>query len=196
MDNMLNEPALKYNFCSLEEYIEIEATSTGKNEYYNGQLIVMQGASLNHNRIVANLIKSIGNNLNGKSCEILPSDVRLKVTAANNVYVYPDAMIICGKPELTNDKFDTVTNPAVLFEVISESSENNDRRKFFYYMQMSSVKEIIMVNSYDQVKVEVGVKQDNGSWQITTYIALENEIILSQFSEPISLKSVYENIIF
>lgn len=196
MENMLNEPALKYNFCSLEEYIEIEATSAGKNEYYNGQLIVMQGASLNHNRIVANLIKSIGYNLSGKGCEILPSDVRLKVSAANNVYVYPDAMIICGKPELTNDKFDTVTNPAVLFEVISESSENNDRRKFFYYMQMSSVKEIIMINSYDQVKVEVGVKQDNGSWQITTYTAPENEIILSLFSEPISLKSVYENIIF
>ena len=196
MENMLNEPALKYNFCSLEEYIEIEATSAGKNEYYNGQLVVMQGASLNHNRIVANLIKSIGNNLSGKGCEILPSDVRLKVSAANNVYVYPDAMIICGKPELTDDKFDTVTNPAVLFEVISESSENNDRRKFFYYMQMSSVKEIIMVNSYDQIKVEVGVKQENGSWQITTYTSPENEIILSLFSEPISLKSVYENITF
>lgn len=193
---MLNEPALKYNFCSLEEYIEIEATSAGKNEYYNGQLVVMQGASLNHNRIVANLIKSIGNNLSGKGCEILPSDVRLKVSAANNVYVYPDAMIICGKPELTDDKFDTVTNPAVLFEVISESSENNDRRKFFYYMQMSGVKEIIMVNSYDQVKVEVGVKQENGSWQITTYTSPENEITLLLFSEPISLKSIYQNITF
>ena len=196
MENMLNEPALKYNFCSLEEYIEIEATSAGKNEYYNGQLVVMQGASLNHNRIVANLIKSIGNNLSGKGCEILPSDVRLKVSAANNVYVYPDAMIICGKPELTDDKFDTVTNPAVLFEVISESSENNDRRKFFYYMQMSGVKEIIMVNSYDQVKVEVGVKQENGSWQITTYTSPENEITLLLFSEPISLKSIYQNITF
>ena len=63
-------------------------------------------------------------------------------------------------------------------------------------MQMSSVQEIIMINSYDQVNVEVGVKQDNGSWQITTYTAPENEIILSLFSEPISLKSVYENIIF
>ena len=196
MENMLNEPALKYNFCSLEEYIEIEATSAGKNEYYNGQLVVMQGASLNHNRIVANLIKSIGNNLSSKGCEILPSDVRLKVSAANNVYVYPDAMIICGKPELTDDKFDTVTNPAVLFEVISESSENNDRRKFFYYMQMSGVKEIIMVNSYDQVKVEVGVKQENGSWQITTYTSPENEITLLLFSEPISLKSIYQNITF
>ena len=63
-------------------------------------------------------------------------------------------------------------------------------------MQMASVKEIIMISSYDQVKVEVGVKQENGSWQITTYTSLSDVINLSNLTEQISLSDVYENIIF
>ena len=105
-------------------------------------------------------------------------------------------MIICGEPELTDDKFDTVKNANVVFEIISKSTEANDRRKFFYYMQMAGIKEIIMINSYDQVKVEVGVKQENGSWQITTYTSLDDVINLSRLNEQISLIDVYEGIIF
>jgi Uma2 family endonuclease len=105
-------------------------------------------------------------------------------------------MIICGEPELTEDKFDTVKNPVVIFEIISKSSEANDRRKFFYYMQMASVKEIIMINSYDEVKVEVGVKQENGSWQISTYNSLQDGIIISAAGEQISLTDIYDNVSF
>ena len=63
-------------------------------------------------------------------------------------------------------------------------------------MQMTGVKEIIMINSYDQIKVEVGVKQENGSWQITTYTSLDDVIDLSPLNEQVSLIDVYEGIIF
>ncbi len=195
MKNIVEEPALQYNFYSLEEYWEIESGTENKNEYYNGQLIVMQGASINHNKITTNLIGTLGNKVKAKGCFMFLSDLRLKISSAN-AYVYPDAMIICGEPQLTEDKFDTVKNPHVVFEIISKSSEANDRRKFFYYMQMAGVKEIIMINSYDQVKAEVGVKQENGSWQITTYNSLRDAINLSHLNEQILLRDVYENIIF
>ena len=195
MKNIVEEPALQYNFYSLEEYWDIESSTENKNEYYNGYLIVMQGASINHNRITTNLAATLGNKVKGKGCIMFLSDLRLKISSAN-AYVYPDAMIICGEPELTEDKFDTVKNPAVVFEIISKTSEANDRRKFFYYMQMTGVKEIIMINSYDQIKVEIGVKQENGSWQITTYTSLDDVIDLSHLNEQISLIDVYEGIIF
>jgi Uma2 family endonuclease len=195
MENLVNEPALQYNFYSLTEYWDIEASTENKNEYYNGNLVVMQGASLNHNRIVSNLIGELGPKVKNNGCTMYISDLRLNVSAAN-AYVYPDAMIICGEPELTEDKFDTVKNPNAIFEIISASSEANDRRKFFYYMQMESVREIIMINSYDQFKVEVGVKQENGSWQITTYTSLQDEIKLSRQNEQISLKDIYEGVSF
>jgi hypothetical protein len=63
-------------------------------------------------------------------------------------------------------------------------------------MQMASVKEIIMINSYDQVKVEVGVKQDNGSWQINTYTSLEDDIKIAVADEQISLTDIYDNVSF
>jgi Uma2 family endonuclease len=195
MKNIVEDPALQYNFYTVKEYWDIEAGTENKNEYYNGHLVVMQGASINHNKITTNLISTLGNKVKGKGCIMFLSDLRLKVSSAN-AYVYPDAMIICGEPELTEDKFDTVKNPNVVFEIISKSTESNDRRKFFYYMQIGSIKEIIMINSYDQVKVEVGVKQENGSWQITTYSSLQDEIKFSQLNEHISLKDIYENIIF
>lgn len=195
MKNLVEEAALQYNFYSLEEYWEIEASTENKNEYYNGHLIVMQGASINHNRITTNLAATLGYKVKGKGCIMFLSDLRLKISSAN-AYVYPDAMIICGEPELTEDKFDTVKNPVFVFEIISKTSEANDRRKFFYYMQMASVKEIIMINSYEQVKVEIGVKQENGSWQITTYSSLDDVISLSNLNEQISLTDVYEGIIF
>jgi Uma2 family endonuclease len=195
MKNLVDEPALQYNFYSLEEYWDIESSTENKNEYYNGHLIVMQGASINHNRITTNLIGTLGNKVKSKGCTMFLSDLRLKISSAN-AYVYPDAMIICGEPELTDDKFDTVKNPSVVFEIISKTSEANDRRKFFYYMQMTGVKEIIMINSYDQIKVEVGVKQENGSWQINTYTSLSDVINLSNLNEQISLNDVYEGIFF
>jgi Uma2 family endonuclease len=195
MENLLNEPALQYNFYSLNEYWDIEASTENKNEYYNGNLVVMQGASLNHNRIAGNLIGELGPKVKNNGCKMFISDLRLNVSAAN-AYVYPDAMIICGKPELTEDKFDTVKNPNAIFEIISTSSEANDRRKFFYYMQMASVQEIIMINSYDQFKVEVGVKQENGSWQITTYTSLQDVIKLCSQNEQILLQDIYEGVSF
>ena len=155
MKDIVEDPALQYNFYSLEEYWDIEASTENKNEYYNGNLVVMQGASLNHNKIVINLTGNLYDSLKSKGCMIFANDLRLKISSANS-YVYPDAMIICGEPELTEDKFDTVKNPSIIFEVISKSTEANDRRKFFYYMQMDSVREIIFINSYELPPASAG----------------------------------------
>jgi Uma2 family endonuclease len=195
MENKVEEPALQYNYYSLQEYWDIEGSTENKNEYYNGNLVVMQGASLNHNEILMNLVGAIVHKLKDTGCKMYLSDLRLSVSSVN-AYVYPDAMIICGKPELTEDKFDTAKNPSVIFEILSKSTEANDRRKFFYYMQMASVKKIIMINSYEQVKVEVGLKQENGSWQIITYTSLQDEIKLSISEDKISLEDIYQGIAF
>jgi Uma2 family endonuclease len=195
MENKVEEPALQYNYYSLQEYWDIEGSTENKNEYYNGQLVIMQGASLNHNEILTNIFGGLASKFKDKGCKMYLSDLRLSISSAN-AYVYPDAMIFCSKLELTEDKFDTAKNPAVIFEIISKSSEINDRRKFFYYMQMASVKQIIMINSYDQVKVEVGIKQDNGSWQINTYNSLQDNIKISVAGEQISLSDIYDNVSF
>jgi Uma2 family endonuclease len=103
-------------------------------------------------------------------------------------------MIICGDPEFTEDSFDTIKNPSVIFEVISKTSEANDRRKFFYYMQIPSVKTIVMINSFEGINVEVSTRQENGSWQLTTYNSLENSFFLLPDALELSLSEIYQDV--
>lgn len=113
MENEIQEPALAYGFkqrTSPEDYLKYERLADEKHEYYEGKIIKMQGASLPHNRIVVNVIGEIRSKLKGKGCEILPSDMRT-VTPGKKSYTYPDAVIVCGKPEMEDDQFGTLKIP-------------------------------------------------------------------------------------
>ena len=144
-DNIINEPAPKYNYTSPEEYLIAERAAKEKHEYYEGKVVAMAGASLNHNEIVTNLARHGGNLLEGKDCRIYVNDLRIQILS-KGTYTYPDATIICGNPEFTDDHFDTIKNPSVIFEIISPSSEDYDKgKKFFYYMQISSLQEYILI---------------------------------------------------
>ena len=107
--------ATALKLISPQEYLRFERGAKEKHEYFEGQVIAMPGVSLTHNRLVANLVKKIGNFLENKSCEILPSDIRISVPSFES-YMYPDATIVCGKPEMEDEKFDTLKNPSVLLK--------------------------------------------------------------------------------
>ncbi len=159
MENEVKEPALKYNYTSAEEYLEMERTSKGKHELHRGTIIKMTGASLKHNKIVSNLIVEIGSYLKGKSCSIFPSDLRTKVLT-KDTFTYPDVTIVCGEPELMDEHFDTLLNPSVIIEVLSPSTEKYDKGfKFMLYMQIPSLKEYIMVNSTERF-IHISRKQN------------------------------------
>src|SRR5882757_7416345 len=98
MENIVKEPALKYDYLSAEEYLEAERKATEKHELINGKIFTMQGASLKHNKIVSNLIIGIGSFLKGKSCDVFPSDLRISVPSVNS-FMYPDLTIVCGEPK-------------------------------------------------------------------------------------------------
>jgi len=164
MENEVKEPAPKYDFISPEEYLERERAAEYKNEYYYGQMLAMSGASLRHNRIDGNIISNIGNFLKGKNCMILPSNMRVS-TPSHDSYMYPDASIYCGEPQLEDDKFDTLTNPSVIFEILSPSTRSIDKgRKFFFYRQIPSLKEYIMIDSLKRF-IQIARKQDDDSWK-------------------------------
>src|SRR5438270_5508780 len=137
----MGAPAIKY--VTPQEYLRLERMSDTKHEYFEGEVVAMAGATLAHNYIVANIIREIGSFLKGKTCRITPSDLRISIPSANS-YTYPDATIICGKPEMEDDKFDTAKNPAVIFEVMSGSSSQYDSgNKFLYYQRIPSLQEYI-----------------------------------------------------
>src|SRR5882757_8938393 len=136
-------PMTLNKLLSPEEYLAKERVSKEKNEYFEGKTITMTGASLAHNRILINLIAEIRSVLKDKPCEILPNDMRVTIPS-RKAYMYPDAVIVCGEPELEDDHFDTLKNPVVIFEILSPSTRAHDRsKKFLYYQQIPSFREYV-----------------------------------------------------
>lgn len=162
----MGAPAIKY--VSPQEYLMLERASTTKHEYLNGKMVAMAGASLAHNYIVANLLREIGSFLKGKSCRINPSDLRISIPSAKS-YTYPDATIICGKPEMVDDTFDTARNPAVIFEVLSGTTEEYDSgNKFLYYQRIPSLQEYILIDSFKKYAA-IYTRQSPDLWKIVTF---------------------------
>jgi Uma2 family endonuclease len=190
MENVVKEPALKYNYLTPEEYLEAERKATEKHELMNGVIITMTGASLKHNQIVSNLIGSISPFLKGKGCNVYPSDLRVNIPDSNS-FTYPDLTIVCGKPELLDNQADTLLNPSVIIEVLSPSTESYDRGdKFFTYQQIASLKEYILVDSKTE-KVQTITKKDDGLWKFETITGINGYVTISTIQQQIPLSDIY-----
>jgi len=165
MENEVKESAFKYNYTNPAEYLAAERAVEEKHEYYDGQVLAMGGASVKRIRINRNLTLNIGNYLEDKDCEILNTEMRVR-TPTQDAYMYPDALIVCGKLQLEDDVFDTLLNPSVIFEVLSPSTRSIDKgRKFFFYRQLPALQEYIMIDSLKRF-IQLARKQRHGIMSI------------------------------
>lgn len=195
MEHIVEEPALKYNYISQEEYLAMERDATEKHEYYEGEVFEMTGASREHNEIFSNVFGELAYKLKGKGCKPYGSDFRTHVQK-NTLYTYPDILIVCGEPELTDNHFDTVTNPSVIIEILSKSTRNYDiGKKFMLYRDIPSLKEYIVIDS-EKLFVQNNVKVSEKSWQMTDYIALEETLEIGTLEVSLSLKDIYRDVVF
>ena len=195
MENIVNEPALKYNYISPEEYLEAERAALEKHEYYQGEIFAMSGASLKHNKIFSNLFRDIAFKIKGKGCRPYGSNLRIHIPK-NTLFTYPDISIICGEPDLTDDKFDTATNPSVIIELLSKSTRNYDKgEKFTLYRDIDSLQEYILVDT-EKVYVEKHIRNADNNWQLTEYKTSDSSFIITTFSLSFLLKDIYEDLSF
>ena len=190
----IKEPAQQYQRkMSAGEYLEWERKQEYKHEFAGGEIIDMAGASAKHNLILSNIIGSIRPFLKGKDCNIFPSDLRVFVKAKES-YFYPDATIVCGDLDLSDDKKDTVKNPSVIFEILSPSTEDYDiGRKFFFYMQIESLKEYILIDSLTS-HIRVGRRQADNAWKFEEIFASEAILNINSISFAVQVKEIYEGI--
>jgi Uma2 family endonuclease len=107
------------------EYLARERRAQYKSEYYRGEIFAMAGATREHNLIVGNLVRALGNQLANGPCEVYPIDMRVRLPSG--LYTYPDVTVARGEPKFLDDEFDTLINPTVLVEVLSASTEAYDR---------------------------------------------------------------------
>jgi Uma2 family endonuclease len=146
-----------------QEYLAWERQQPTRHEFFRGEVFAMGGATREHNLLVVNITAELRNALRKKPCETYPSDMRVKVPATG-LYTYPDASVVCGKPEFEDETLDTLLNPLVLVEVLSDSSERYDRgKKFEQYRSIPSLTDYLLV-AQDQVLVEHFRRGEGGTW--------------------------------
>lgn len=181
------------NFLTPAEYLERERRADYKSEYFQGEMFAMAGASRRHGLIITNLIREISQQLKGKPCEVYSSDLRLRVTAAG-LYTYPDVIVACGDIQFADDQKDTILNPVLLIEVLSESTRDYDRgRKFQYYRTLPSLVEYLTV-AQDEPHVEQYARQNGGQWLISEFSKMSETIRLVSLPGVLPLTEIYDKI--
>ncbi|MBA3694524.1 MAG: Uma2 family endonuclease [Acidobacteria bacterium] len=178
-----------------EEYLEIERKAEYKSEYFDGEVFAMAGAKRRHNVIAWNIGGELRQHLKGKNCEAYPADMRVFVPQTG-LYTYPDLVVVCGEPQFQDDIFDTLLNPILIIEVLSDTTETYDRgKKFQHYRSIESLQEYVLV-SQDEARIEKYVKRGDGFWLLSEAVGLDSEIEFASIECRIALAEVYDKIDF
>lgn len=179
---------------SPEDYLRLEREAEFKHEYFDGIIEAMAGARYAHNSICMNLSVTVGGTLRGKSCTPVGSDQRVQILNGR-AYVYPDLTVFCGPPAFNqDDNLDTLTNPALLVEVLSPSTANKDRgEKFMYYRQIPSLRQYLMLDS-TTIHAELFTRDELGRWVLTETRDLAAVLDLSSISCQVPLAEVYAGV--
>lgn len=182
-------------FSSPEEYLQLEETSESKNEYRDGEIIPMAGGTTNHNEIVGNFYANFKFTMRGKNYKIYMGDVKLWIQRYR-IYTYPDVMVISGKPIYEGNGTTQVTNPSIIVEVLSNSTQNYDRtNKFRFYRSISELQEYIMIDQYEYL-VEQFTKNADGQWVLTEYESVDAVLSLQSIDFQISFSDIYQGVNF
>ncbi len=184
------------DLISIEEYFRREAKSDVKHDYINGRALAMAGGSPARSLVTANVIRETGNRLKGKPCRVYDSNTLLGIP--NSPYThYPDASVICG--ELQLDRRDpsghTVTNPTVVFEVLSPSTEKYDRTdKFDHYRDLPAFREYVLIFQ-DRREIHTFFRHDDGTWAFNV-ITDATAVRLQSLQIELSVDELYDGVTF
>lgn len=174
------------------EYLALERAADHKSEFVNGRIYSMSGASLRHNLIVSHIVVGIGAQLRGGSCGLFFNDLRVKVSQTG-MYTYPDVVALCEPPRLEDAHADTLLNPAVIIEVLSDSTEKYDRgEKFAHYRRIESLREYILV-SQDKLRVEQYVRHGE-HWMLSEISDPAGSLRIDTLGCEIALRDVYDGV--
>jgi len=176
-----------------EEYLALERKSSLKSEYFNGEVFAMGGASPSHALIVTNIVSELRGQLKKRPCVVYSTDLRVKV-APTGLYTYPDVVVVCGKALFDDDQKDTLLNPALIVEVLSESTKDYDRGgKFEHYRTVESFKEYVLV-AQDKHHVEHFVRQPDRRWLLSETNRIEDTLDLTSIGCRLALAEVYDKV--
>jgi len=187
--------ALPKPVLTAHDYLAIERAAERKSEFYDGEMFAMAGTTKNHARIVMNFGGELRAALKGRKCEPFASDLRVKVEA-NGLYTYPDILVVCGDQLFEDDHLDTLLNPTLIIEVLSESTEYYDRvKKFDLYRALPSLQEYLLV-SQSAPRIEQFIRQPTEDWTLRITTDLTVFIHMPSIDCRIPVSEIYQRVEF
>ena len=176
----------------VSEYLRLEEAAEFRSEYVDGQMVAMAGGTLNHALISSNLVREFGNVLSKMDCKVFGADMRIR-TSPSGIYTYADALVGCGRLEVVDN---TLTNPALIAEVLSDSTEAYDRgRKFGWYRQIGSLRDYILVDQ-KRALIEHFRKERECDWRMRDYGSLESAVPIDSLEITILASEIYRGVYF
>jgi Uma2 family endonuclease len=174
---------------SPEEYLAFERASDEKHEYVDGEIFAMSGGTNEHSLLGSSIVRELGIALLDRPCYVHTSDMRIKV-AASNRFFYPDVSVVYGAQVFGDEVRDSVLNPKVIVEVLSDSTERYDRgEKFAHYRRVESLQEYVLASQKEPL-VEHYSRQADGVW---LYRALGpgEQLVLPSLGCAIAVDRIY-----
>jgi Uma2 family endonuclease len=178
------------SFITPEQYLQIEREAERKSEYHNGEMLLMAGASSDHNLIVLNLGSVFREQFRHRPSNVYAADMRVRVSNTG-LHTYPDGILVCGEREWADASRTTLRNPAVIIEVLSESTEAYDRGdKFWNYRQLPSLQEYILV-SQKAFRIDQFIRQPDGEFKLRSCSSIDDRLEIPTVGCSVPLKEIY-----
>lgn len=185
--------ALPLTGVTPEQYLEADRAAEFRSEYYDGVMYAMSGASYAHNVINHNFASALGQALRKRGCTVTSADQRVRVSP-QRAYAYPDTTVVCGAPRFADDQADTLLNPVIIIEVLSQSTEAQDRGlKFARYREIESLRDYVLVSRLEP-RVEKFTRQPDGTWLFSESIGWNAICRFDSLDCDIPLATIYENV--
>lgn len=179
---------------SPQEYLELERKGDVKHEYIDGQMIETAGASRIHNLIVNNIVFILLSQLFDSAIEVYSSDMRVRIPSTY-LYTYPDIVVSGDAPSFDDSELDVLTNPTIIFEVLSQSTENRDRGiKFQNYRTIDSLSEYLLIRQ-DDYRIEHYIRQQSDHWLLSEATSMDDSIHLPSIDCDLPLRKIYNKVV-
>jgi len=184
----------KTNKYTPQQYLALEEKAEYRSEYWNGEIVAMSGATIDHQQIVSNLTEFLGAKIRGR-CRVFPSEMKVWVKKRDKFF-YPDLTIICDQPDFYNNRRDTIINPKLLIEVLSKSTASFDRaEKFLSYQTFESLEEYVLI-SQEKALIEQFIKREDGNWIYKATIGMESAVTFPSVDATLLLSEIYDLVEF
>ncbi|MGD2179657.1 Uma2 family endonuclease [Lusitaniella coriacea] len=178
-----------------EEYLALEEEAEYKHEYRDGEIIAIAGKTTNHNKIAGNFCRQFPLTIDSQDYEIYIGDVRLWIPEYR-IYTYPDVMVIKEEPIYEGTGKTTITNPLLIVEVLSNSTQGYDRGdKFKAYRSIPIFQEYLLIDQY-RFYGEQLAKNTEGKWVLTEYAGEDAVISFASLDFQVAFKDIYRRVNF